>query len=67
MDHELIGRDSELSRLRRVVDRPAAQTQILVLLGESGMGEDRVAGRCGAAGPDVSNAGADGHRPGVRS
>ena len=36
---ELIGRDSELSRLRELVDPPPAGSQVLVLLGEAGMGK----------------------------
>jgi len=35
----LIGRDSELSRLRGLVDSPPAERQMLVLLGEAGMGK----------------------------
>jgi DNA-binding CsgD family transcriptional regulator len=36
---ELIGRDSELSRLRGLVDPPPVASQVLVLLGEAGMGK----------------------------
>jgi DNA-binding CsgD family transcriptional regulator len=36
---ELIGRDSELSRLRGLVDPPPAGSRVLVLLGEAGMGK----------------------------
>jgi len=37
--NELIGRDSELSRLRGLVDPPLADSQVLVVLGEAGMGK----------------------------
>ena len=36
---ELIGRDTELSRLRELVDPPPADSRVLVLLGEAGMGK----------------------------
>jgi DNA-binding CsgD family transcriptional regulator len=36
---DLIGRDSELSRLRRLVDPPPAESRVLILLGEAGMGK----------------------------
>jgi hypothetical protein len=36
---ELIGRDTELSRLRGFVDPPLPDTRVLVLLGEAGMGK----------------------------
>jgi DNA-binding CsgD family transcriptional regulator len=36
---ELIGRDSELSRLRGLVDPPPADSRVLVLLGEAGLGK----------------------------
>jgi DNA-binding CsgD family transcriptional regulator len=36
---ELIGRGSELSRLRGLVDPPPADSRVLVLLGEAGMGK----------------------------
>jgi DNA-binding CsgD family transcriptional regulator len=36
---ELIGRDSELSQLRALVDSPPADSRVLVLLGEAGMGK----------------------------
>ncbi len=36
---EVIGRDSELSRLRGLVDPPPADSRVLVLLGEAGMGK----------------------------
>jgi DNA-binding CsgD family transcriptional regulator len=36
---ELIGRDNELSRLRGLVDPPPADSRMLVLLGEAGMGK----------------------------
>ncbi len=36
---KLIGRDRELSRLRRLVDPPPADSQVLVLLGDAGMGK----------------------------
>jgi len=36
---ELTGRDSELSRLRRLVDPPPAESRVLVLLGDAGMGK----------------------------
>jgi DNA-binding CsgD family transcriptional regulator len=35
----LIGRDGELSRLRRLVDPPPAESRMLVLLGDAGMGK----------------------------
>ena len=38
-DGELIGRDGELARLRGLVDPPPAGSQVLVLLGEAGMGK----------------------------
>jgi DNA-binding CsgD family transcriptional regulator len=38
-DTGLIGRDGELSRLHRLVDPPPAESQLLVLLGEAGMGK----------------------------
>jgi DNA-binding CsgD family transcriptional regulator len=38
-DTALIGRESEQSRLRRLVNPPPARTQQLMLLGESGMGK----------------------------
>ncbi len=38
-DSELIGRDSELARLRGLVDPPPAESRVLVLLGEAGMGK----------------------------
>jgi len=38
-DGGLIGRDSELSRLRGLVDPPPADSRVLVLLGEAGMGK----------------------------
>ncbi len=37
--NELIGRDSELSRLRGLIDPPPAKGQVLVLLGDPGMGK----------------------------
>jgi len=36
---DLIGRDSELSRLRGLVDPPPAESRVLVLLGDPGMGK----------------------------
>ena len=39
MDGELIGRDSELSQLRGLVDPPPAESRVLVLLGDAGMGK----------------------------
>ena len=36
---DLIGRDGELSRLRRLVDPPLAESRVLVLLGDPGMGK----------------------------
>jgi DNA-binding CsgD family transcriptional regulator len=39
MDGELIARDSELSRLRGFVDPPPAESRVLVLLGDAGMGK----------------------------
>ena len=36
---DLIGRDSELSRLRGLVDPPPVESRVLVLLGEAGMGK----------------------------
>jgi hypothetical protein len=36
---ELIGRDGELARLRRLVDPPPAESRGLVLLGDAGMGK----------------------------
>jgi DNA-binding CsgD family transcriptional regulator len=36
---EVIGRDSELSRLRGLVDPPPADSRVLVLLGDVGMGK----------------------------
>jgi DNA-binding CsgD family transcriptional regulator len=36
---DLIGRDSELSRLRRLVDPPPVESRVLVLLGDPGMGK----------------------------
>jgi DNA-binding CsgD family transcriptional regulator len=36
---DLIGRDNELSRLRGLVDTPPAQSRVLVLLGDPGMGK----------------------------
>lgn len=36
---ELIGRESELARLRGVVDPPPAQSRTLVLLGDAGIGK----------------------------
>ena len=38
-DTGLIGRDSELSRLRGLVDPPPAESRVLVLLGDAGMGK----------------------------
>ncbi len=38
-DNDLIGRDSELSRLRGLVDPPLAESRVLVLLGDLGMGK----------------------------
>jgi DNA-binding CsgD family transcriptional regulator len=38
-DTQLIGRDHELSRLRRLVRPPLAGSQVLILLGEAGMGK----------------------------
>lgn len=35
---ELIGRDSELSRLRGLVDPPPVECRVLTLLGDPGMG-----------------------------
>ena len=35
----LIGRDSELSWLRGLVDPPPAESRVLVLLGDAGMGK----------------------------
>src|SRR5690349_20630758 len=35
----LIGRDGELSRLRSLVDPPPAESRVLVLLGDAGMGK----------------------------
>ena len=39
IDRELIGRDSELSQLRGLVDSPPAKSQVLVVLGDAGMGK----------------------------
>src|SRR6266700_6742482 len=36
---DLIGRDGELSRLRRLVDPPLAESRVLILLGDPGMGK----------------------------
>ncbi len=36
---DLIGRDNELSRLRGLVDPPPAESRVLVLLGDPGMGK----------------------------
>ncbi len=36
---QLIGRDSELSRLQRLVDPPPADGQVLMVLGEAGIGK----------------------------
>jgi AAA ATPase domain len=36
---ELIGRDSELAQLRGLVDPPPAESRVLVLLGDAGMGK----------------------------
>jgi DNA-binding CsgD family transcriptional regulator len=38
-DTGLIGRDSSLSRLRELVDPPPAESRVLVLLGDAGMGK----------------------------
>ena len=38
-DGQLIGRDSELSRLRRLVDPPPTDSQVLMVLGEAGIGK----------------------------
>jgi hypothetical protein len=38
-DSELIGRDSELSRLRGLVDPPPTGSRVLVLAGDAGMGK----------------------------
>jgi hypothetical protein len=38
-DSGLIGRDAELSRLRGLVDPPPAESGVLVVLGEAGMGK----------------------------
>jgi DNA-binding CsgD family transcriptional regulator/tetratricopeptide (TPR) repeat protein len=38
-DSELIGRDSELSRLRGLVEPPPAEKRVLVLLGDAGTGK----------------------------
>ena len=35
----LIGRDAEVSRLRGLVDPPPAESQVLVVLGDAGMGK----------------------------
>ena len=39
MDTALIGRDAELARLRGLVDPPPAEGQVLLLLGDAGMGK----------------------------
>ena len=39
MDTALIGRDAELARLRGLVDPPPAEGQVLMLLGDAGMGK----------------------------
>ena len=38
-DGQLIGRDGELSRLQRLVDPPPADSQVLIVLGEAGIGK----------------------------
>src|SRR6266542_3764360 len=56
-DIGLIGRDSELSRLSRLVDPPPTASQVHVLLGEPGMGKTvllaEVTRRAGPAGVQV--------------
>lgn len=53
-DSGLIGRDGELARLRGLVDPPTAESRVLVLLGDAGMGKSVLladaAGRARAAG-----------------
>ena len=39
LDAALIGRNAELSQLRRLVDPPPAESRVLVLLGDAGMGK----------------------------
>lgn len=59
-DIGLIGRDSELSRLCRLVDPPPTASRVQVLLGEAGMGKTvlltEVTRRAGAAGLRVLTA-----------
>ena len=38
-DTSLIGRDSEVSLLRGLVDPPSGESRVLVLLGDAGMGK----------------------------
>ena len=38
-DRGLVGRDSELARLRGLVDTPPAESRVLILLGDAGMGK----------------------------
>ncbi len=64
-DSELIGRDSVLARLRGLVDPPPAESRVLVLLGEAGMGKSVLladaARRARAAVVAASGAAADPH------